>query len=50
MRILATIALAAMTFGFASCAKDKPAPATGGGTYDGKTSKHHVHHSHGYQK
>ena len=43
MRILAIIALAAMTFGFASCAKDKPAPAPSG---DGKT----VHHSHGYKK
>lgn len=48
MRILAIIALAAMTFGFASCAKDKPAPS-GGGTYDGKSTKH-MHHSHGYQK
>ena len=43
MRILAIIALAAMTFGFASCAKDKPVtPSTG----DGKS----VHHSHGYKK
>ena len=47
MRILAIIALAAMTFGFASCAKDKPAPAPAG-NYDGKTV-HHGHH-HGYKK
>ena len=49
MRILAIIALAAMTFGFASCAhKDPTPPATGGG--DGGKSTHHVHHSHGYKK
>ena len=33
-----------MTFGFASCAKDKPVAPSGGG--DGKT----MHHSHGYKK
>ena len=48
MRILAIIALAAMTFGFASCAKDKPTAAPSGDG-DGKTT-HHVHHSHGYKK
>ena len=43
MRILSIIALAAMTFGFASCAKKSaPAPSTG----DGKT----MHHHHGYKK
>lgn len=43
MRILAIIALAAVTFGFASCAKDKPAaPAA---PSDGKAV-----HSHGYKK
>ena len=42
MRILAIIALAAMTFGFASCAK-KAAPACHN---DGKT----VTHGHGYKK
>jgi Spy/CpxP family protein refolding chaperone len=41
MRILSIIALAAMTFGFASCAK-KAAPAP---MHDGKTM-----HGHGYKK
>jgi hypothetical protein len=41
MRILTIIALAAMTFGFVSCAH-KPAPAPSG---DGKTM-----HGHGYKK
>jgi len=39
MRILAIIALAAVTFGFVSCAKEQPAPATAS-TYEGKTVKH----------
>lgn len=39
MRILSIIALAAMTFGFVSCAKhEAPAPAP---AYDGKTVVHH---------
>ena len=42
MRILTIIALAAMTFGFASCAK-KSAPVPSGG---GKS----VVHGHGYRK
>ena len=41
MRIFAIIALAAMTFGFASCAKDKPATTT-------TTEDHRV--THGYKK
>ncbi len=46
MRILSIIALAAMTFGFASCAhKPAPAPQTGGG----KEVVGH-HHHHGYKK
>lgn len=45
MRILATIAFAAMTFGFVSCAKHTtPAPVP----TDGKTMHHH--HGHGYKK
>ena len=44
MRILSIIALAAMTFGFASCAKKQTPPPSGGG--DGKT----MHHHHGYKK
>ena len=44
MRILSIIALAAMTFAFASCAKHHPAPSTGGG--EGKS----MHHHHGYKK
>ncbi|MEO6788079.1 MAG: hypothetical protein ABI318_18290 [Chthoniobacteraceae bacterium] len=42
MRILSIIALAAMTFGFVSCAKHNPPPAPS--SYDGKTVHHH-HHS-----
>ena len=46
MRILSIIALAAMTFGFASCAKKPaPQPPTGGG----KEVVGH-HHHHGYKK
>jgi len=41
MRILTIIALAAMTFGFVSCAKKTPPPAPA----DGKTM-----HGHGYKK
>ena len=42
MRTLTIIAIAAMSFGFASCAKKTPPPAP----VDGKT----VHHHHGYKK
>ena len=42
MRILTIIALAAMTFGFASCAKKTPPSAP---MHDGKTM-----HGHGYKK
>ena len=45
MRILSIIALAAMTFGFVSCAKHNPPPAP---AYDGKTVHHH--HGHHYKK
>jgi len=38
MRILAITAFAAMIFGFASCAKEQPAPAP---APDGKTMHHH---------
>ena len=48
MRILAIIALAAMTFGFASCAHKDPTPPAPSG--DGGKTTHHVHHSHGYKK
>jgi hypothetical protein len=40
MRILAIIALAAISFGFVSCAKDKPAPAP---AYSDGKSVHHKH-------
>ena len=45
MRILTIIALAAMSFGFASCHKQSPPPPP---PADGKTVHHH--HGHGYKK
>ena len=44
MRILSIIALAALTLGFAACAKHQPTTTTTTG--DGKSTHHH----HGYKK
>ena len=49
MRILAIIALSAMTFGFASCAHKATTAPSSGGSGDGK-STHHMGHSSGYKK